>query len=513
MRYLELIQETALQAPETVAVVTSEGRTMTYGELWCASESLAAWLDASAAAQAPVMVYGNKEPLMVACFLACMKSGHPYVPIDCHSVPADRVASIASQLAGKAPGVVLSPVPFPMNEDMPELIVAERPELERMAVQGAASRRSHWICGEDLAYILFTSGSTGAPKGVEVTASCFDNFCSWDRELSGEFRRGMRWLDQAPFSFDLSVFELAGALSTGGCLFSLTHATQQSMSSMMCALESSGVGVWVSTPSFAEMCLASTGFDGSMLPGLSLFLFCGETLPNEVASRLLERFPAAELLNTYGPTESTVAVTAVRITPELAALPAPLPVGAPRPGTRIRVVGEADVEVPRGHAGEIVIEGDTVARGYYGRPDLTGRAFGTARGERGAVRTYRTGDEGFIDDDGLLHYRGRLDLQVKLNGFRIELGEIEVALRSQPGISAAAVVPVERDGRISHLAAFVVPSHALDQSVFREGLAVKERLKASLPHYMIPKKIVFMDELPLTGNGKLDRKALAAAAR
>lgn len=261
------------------------------------------------------------------------------------------------------------------------------------------------------------------------------------------------------------------------------------------------------------MCLASTGFDGSMLPGLSLFLFCGETLPNEVASRLLERFPAAELLNTYGPTESTVAVTAVRITPELAALSAPLPVGAPRSGTRIRVVGEADVEVPRGHAGEIVIEGDTVARGYYGRPDLTGRVFGTAEGDGAAVRTYRTGDEGFIDDDGLLHYRGRLDLQVKLNGFRIELGEIEVALRGQSGISAAAVVPVERDGRISHLAAFVVPSRPLEQSAFREGLAIKERLKASLPHYMIPKKIVFMDELPLTGNGKLDRKALAAAAR
>lgn len=243
MRYLELIQETARQAPETVAVATSEGQTMTYGELWCASESLAAWLDARAAAKAPVMVYGNKEPLMVVCFLACMKSGHPYVPIDCHSVPADRVASIASQLAGEVPGVVFAPVAFPVNEKMPELIVAERPELERMAAQGAASRRSHWICGEDLAYILFTSGSTGAPKGVEVTASCFDNFCSWDRKLSGEFRHGVRWLDQAPFSFDLSVFELAGALSTGGCLYSLTHDTQQSMSSMMLALESSGLGV------------------------------------------------------------------------------------------------------------------------------------------------------------------------------------------------------------------------------------------------------------------------------
>lgn len=130
MRYLELIQETALQAPETVAVVTSEGQTMTYGELWCASESLAAWLDASADAQAPVMVYGNKEPLMVACFLACMKSGHPYVPIDCHSVPADQVASIASQLAGKAPGVVLQ-----------RRAGAIRPSFRLLALRHSSSRR------------------------------------------------------------------------------------------------------------------------------------------------------------------------------------------------------------------------------------------------------------------------------------------------------------------------------------------------------------------------------------
>ena len=511
MKYLESIEYTARTLPQTPALRTSAGDRMTYLELWLASEALASRIAGIAAPGQPVMVYGNKHPLMVACFLACMKAGCPYVPVDRFSVPPERVASIAAQIAGNAPLPVLASQPFPGVEGACAVELLDGDELFRIVSEGGFSDRSRWISGEDLAYILFTSGSTGAPKGVEVTADCFDNFCAWDLELSGG--SPAVWLDQAPFSFDLSVFELAGALASGGTLFSLDHDSQQSASALLAALASSGIEVWVSTPSFASLCLANPEFGQGLIADLRLFIFCGETLPNATAARLLERFPSARVLNTYGPTESTVAVTSVEVTGEMAGASDPLPVGSARPGTRIRIVDASGAECAPGSLGEVVIEGDTVARGYYRRPDLTERSFGASELTEAPVRTYRTGDEGWLDGAGMLHYRGRLDLQVKLNGFRIELGDIEEHLRRLPEVAAAAVVPAVREGRVSHLVAHVVPAAPLSTTPFRAGLALKERLRGALPHYMIPKKVAFLDALPMTGNGKVDRRALAETAR
>ncbi len=519
MKYLENIERFAREWPDRTAVRASTGMDLTYRGLWAASEALAAQVGARVERGVPVIVYGNKDPFMVVCLLACMKAGCPYVPIDGSSVPPQRTASIAAQISASMKGdtgaeapLVLAVGAFPRCEEMPPVDVIEHRAIGDLVAAAGHSDRERWIDGEDLAYILFTSGSTGAPKGVEVTAACFDNFCEWDLELvrahTAGFEGGPVWLDQAPFSFDLSVFELAGALGGGGALYSLAAETQLSMAAQFAALKESGAGIWVSTPSFAELCLANADFDQNAMPDLKLFVFCGETLPNATAARLLERFPRARVLNTYGPTESTVAVTAVEVTAEMAAGAEPLPVGSPRLGTRIRIVDEEGRAVPAGTFGEVVIEGDTVARGYFGRPDLTARAFGEAMLDGTAVRAYRTGDEGCLDAEGMLHFRGRLDLQVKLNGFRIELGEIESHLRRLPEIAAAAVAPVYRDGKISHLVAHVVPSAPLQDTPFRVGLALKERLAEFLPHYMIPKKVAFHESLPMTGNGKLDRRAL-----
>ena len=207
-----------------------------------------------------------------------------------------------------------------------------------------------------------------------------------------------------------------------------------------------------------------------------------------------------------------VAVTAVEVTDEMLACEEPLPVGSPRPGTRLRIVDAAGEKAPRGTWGEVVIEGDTVAAGYFGRPDLTAAAFGEAVLDGERVRTYRTGDEGMLDAAGMLHYRGRLDAQVKMSGYRIELGEIEAQLRRIAHVRAAAVVAVERDGRVHHLAAFVVSDAPRPAGDFRAGLALKEELKQVLPHYMVPRTIRFIDALPQTPNGKVDRRLLAAHA-
>ena len=544
MKLIDLLHDHAMSTPDFCAFVASaSGEKMTYGELWQHSGAIAAALledtrdarEGADSAKAPVMVYGHKSPLMLASFVGCLRAGRAYVPVDSHSVPEGRAASIASQVrasAGRA--VVLACEPLPRVAAAEADRVVSPDELTNIAAAAGAPQvdPALSVSGEDPAYVIFTSGSTGAPKGVVVTASCVDNFFPWALSVAGVDKPGTRFLNQAPFSFDLSVYELSMSLASGGELFAMEKATLDRAADMLAFLGKSDPHVWVSTPSFAEMCLANQGFGQGLMPSLRVMLFCGEALPNPVAAELMRRFPGTRIVNSYGPTESTVAVAAVDVDEQMCASPDPLPVGRPRPGTRIRVTDPATgEELPQGEWGEVVIVGDTVAKGYLGRDDLTRAVFGeeaadwlpggedraesaAAPGEPAcasrAVRTYRTGDEGMMGEDGLLHFRGRLDLQVKLNGYRLELGEIEDALRALPEVAAAAVVAARKNGKVSHLVAHVVSAGPREQSDFRCGLALKDALKARLPHYMIPKKVVFDEALPMTPNGKLDRRALTA---
>lgn len=512
---LEAVEGNVRRAPGAPAFVEGEtGLVTSYQELWDAARRLAAGIAARVAGRGPVLVLGHKEALTVEAFLGCLMSGHAYVPVDVE-LPPERVRSIASQI----PGAVLLAT-CPVREELAG-VLSGCALLDAGALLedgGPAPDRDAWVSGEETQYVIFTSGSTGRPKGIEVTAANVGAFLRWLVTFPVVRDGGGVFLDQAHYSFDLSEYELVGALATGGCLHAVSPALQRDFRALFDDLATSGVQVWVSTPSFADLCLADPSFDERLLPRLRLFLFCGETLHHGTAQRLRERFPHATIANTYGPTESTVAVTYTEIGPEELGDPAPLPVGRPRPGTELSICDhETGAELPAGSVGEIVIRGDTVAKGYYQNPEKTEAAFFEAAHSDGTpCRGYRTGDLGSLDATGMLHCAGRLDSLVKVNGFRVELGEVEGALAELAGVREAAVVPVARGSRVTGLGAFVVldaaavPSELADATPFEVARALKAALARTLPAYMVPRQVRVVDELPLTANEKVDRKALAA---
>jgi D-alanine--poly(phosphoribitol) ligase subunit 1 len=394
-------------------------------------------------------------------------------------------------------------------------------ELLESAYGFEAPSHDVWVTGEETQYIIFTSGSTGRPKGIEVTANDVSHFMDWMDGFPVVRDGGRTFLDQAHYSFDLSEYELVGALSTGGTLHAISDAESKDYPALFADLASSGVEVWVSTPSFADLCLVDHSFDMNLLPDLKIFLFCGEALHHTTVDKLRKRFPGVIVANTYGPTESTVAVTYCEIDDVALADDATLPVGRARLGTELRIIDHETSEVvPLGQTGEIVICGDTVAKGYYENPEKTAEAFFASSMSDGTpMRAYRTGDLGHLDETGMLYCTGRLDSLVKVNGLRIELSEVEGALEEIPCVMQAAVVPVERNGKTQSLCAFVVVDERRARvlvggeasSEFDLGRALKTELGRTLPAYMVPRRVRVLDDMPLSENGKCDRKALAAS--
>jgi len=487
MHVLDRVDSACRRVPDRVAH-RSQGRTLTYAELRRFSDALAASIERLLPGdRSPIVVVGHKEPEMLVGLLGVAKAGHAYVPLD-RSLPRAR---LERTVAAADAALVLTP------------------ERVRELAEGGAPAPPRRFTGNDPFYVIFTSGSTGDPKGVVISAACLESFVDWllDEHRFGENREV--FLNQAPFSFDLSVMDLYPCLSTGGTLVSVAGDEIANPKRLYQTLAGSGVTVWVSTPSFARLCLAERSFGEAMLPALRRFLFCGETLPPDVAAALLDRFPRAEVWNTYGPTEATVATTSVRIDRALLARESPLPVGRAKPGTQIVVVGKDGAPAPAGTRGEIVIAGPNVSVGYVGRPDLTAQAFFELDG----VRAYRTGDLGRFEGD-LLFFEGRADDQVKLHGYRIELGDVEANLRALARVRDAVVIPVLKDGAPDSLAAFVV----LDDATAAEAPAeitrsLRAELQERLPGYMLPRRLELLDSLPTNPNGKIDRRRLGEMLR
>jgi D-alanine--poly(phosphoribitol) ligase subunit 1 len=486
------------------------GESLSYAQLWSGSSALAARIagllpdDGS-----PVVVYGHKESAMLVAFLGAVRAAHPYIPIDT-SWPADRISGVIDESRAR---LIVAVRPLPPGVTTAATVL-DGSGLAAGTIPPGPTGVPHPVAPDDPYYVIYTSGSTGHPKGVQITSTALAHFVDWVTSLTDDARVRSTtdpvWLNQAPFSFDLSVMDLYCALTTGATLRSIDAATVSSSRRLHDELSISDVSIWVSTPSFADLCLADPGFDASLLPRLGLFLFCGETLPTASAAALRERFPDALVVNTYGPTESTVAVTSVVIAPHHLNAAA-LPVGQAKPGTTILIRDESGADLPTGQPGEILIAGDTVSIGYLHRPDLTTMAFTLV--DVGGVPTpaYRTGDLGHLDADGMLHFDGRLDGQIKLHGYRIELEDVENNLRRVTGVQQAAVVAIRNQaGVVTHLHGFVQLASPPEGGPLAVATALKKVLRAYVPDYMVPKLLTVVDRIPLTGNGKADRRALLA---
>lgn len=507
MFILEKIAEYA--KTDRIALVNREER-LTFAQMDQYSDALAAYLldTFGAADHTPVVIYGHKQTEMLPCMYGALKAGRAYVPVDI-TVPADRVRDILDTVQ---PKLFIDLADICSGGAIPADLYGTRADTAAVRAvfaqyAGQKPGKESWVQDPDPCYILFTSGSTGKPKGVPISKANLDNLY---REFAGwvEAVRGQVIMNQISYSFDVSVVSVYVGMALGKTLYTIDKGMMENLPELYARLGASQIALWVSTPSFAEMCAVSDRLDETLMPELERFIFCGEVLTHKLTETLFARFPGRAVVNTYGPTEATVLVTAMEVTPAMLADPRPIPIGIPLPEVRFRIVDEAGRELPEGETGELQIISDSVSAGYFGRPDLTAQRFFFWQEDGAAKRGYRTGDA--VYRRGTYYYFcGRIDFQVKLNGFRIELEDIENNLMRVANVARAVVLPVTKGEKTDHLVAFVMLQKKSELSALKTGLAIKEELKQYLPAYMIPRKIVLRESFPINTNGKVDRKQLA----
>ena len=480
------------------------GQVHTYGDLKKDSDSLAAQIDRLGLPdKSPVVVFGGQEYEMLATFVALTKSGHAYIPIDSHSA-LERVAAIVEVAE---PSLIIAINDFPLVDVAAPIFSAE--QVQTAFREGASYEISHPVQGDDNYYIIFTSGTTGKPKGVQISHNNLLSFTNWmitDKEFATPERPQM--LAQPPYSFDLSVMYWAPTLALGGTLFALPSAVTQDFKQLFETILSLPIAIWTSTPSFADMALLSDDFNSQKLPQLTHFYFDGEELTVKTAQKLRDRFPQARIINAYGPTEATVALSAVAVTDEMLQNCKRLPIGYTKADSPTFVIDEEGQKVPNGQQGEIIVCGPAVSKGYLNNPEKTSEAFFEFEG----LPAYHTGDVGSMTDEGLLLYDGRMDFQIKFNGFRIELEDVSQNLNKSKYVESAVAVPrYNKDHKVQNLLAYVILKDGVAEQFEREidiTKAIKEDLQDIMMSYMMPSKFLYRETLPLTPNGKIDIKGL-----
>ncbi|MFJ6698009.1 amino acid adenylation domain-containing protein [Streptomyces sp. NPDC091272] len=485
----------AARTPDAPALLSDAG-SLTYAELDARSNQLARTLrERGVVRDSVVALVAERSPELITAVLAVLKAGGAYLPVD----PSYPQARIDHLLTDSGAPLVLHQARFaPLTGD------TQGVDLDDELSYAADSSALEPVSGAgDGAYVIYTSGSTGRPKGVVVEHRSAVNRLTW---MQHAYPIGPEdvVLQKTSVSFDVSVWELFWWSFTGAALALPAPGAEKDPAALVAALARYGVTTMHFVPSMLTMFLGHLArFGAGAGPGALRQVFAsGEALGTAQAVRFAELLPGVRLINLYGPTEATVDVTHQPV--EGLTDRARLPIGRPIDNIRLYVLDADGHQTPVGIPGELHVAGVGVARGYLGRPELTAEKFvsgDAVRAATGEDRLYRTGDRARRLPDGTLDYLGRVDLQVKVRGFRVEPGEIEERLLGHRAVRDAAVVAVD-DGWQTSLRGFVVLTGEATEA------ELKEHVRAALPEYMVPGRVVSLAELPLTANGKLDRAAL-----
>jgi amino acid adenylation domain-containing protein len=516
----EYAARSAARDPDAIAVVLGEER-LSYGRLVAESRRLARMLRAAGVKPGDrVALMAPKSPAAIVAMHAVLEASAAYVPVDLAS-PARRAALVIDSAeprvvvaAGAAAGVLDALTEEGALDEVRLVSVdagwsgGERATADYGPADWAGLSDDP-IEGEEergrLAHILFTSGSTGVPKGVQITHAMAIAFVDWAVDHFDPAPRE-RISGHPPLHFDLSTFDIYATLKAGAELHLVSAAANMLPGALAAFIRDAALDQWFAVPSTLAFMVRSGAVEQGDFPTLKRVLFCGEAMPTSVLAEWMRRVPQARYTNLYGPTETTIASSYY----DVPAIPdtetEPLPIGVPCPGEELLVLDEDCGPLPPGEIGEIFIAGVGLSPGYWRDEERTAAAFiPDPRG--GGGRIYRTGDLGWVREDGVFMYAGRSDSQIKHRGYRIELGEIEAALDALGELRECAVVAAETEGfEATAICCAYVPARA-DLAPPR----LRAELARSLPTYMLPTRWLSFDALPKNANGKIDRRSLREA--
>ncbi len=509
-RYLvhHYLEDAATTHPDQVAVVDGE-RSLTYAELESRSNQVAHLLRSLGVAQGDrVGIYLRKSIESLVGIYATMKAGAAYVPLD-PSAPTQRIGYIASNcgirhlITGKEKKRAWSAVLEESRSAVPgieHLLVLNAPEvaadLPGVTVHSAADADGHPVealhldvVAQDLAYILYTSGSTGMPKGVMLSHLACRGFVDWAVDEFDVTERDVL-SSHAPLHFDLSTFDLYAAAAAAGTLVLVPPTLSVFPVEIVKFIETHEISVWYSVPSILTMVVEHAELEVGGLPSVRVMLFAGEVFPTKYLSRLMRLLPHAEFANLYGPTETNVC-TYHRVPAPPPEEDPPIPIGAAIANVDTFVVGDDGEVVDPGEVGELYVRGPTVMRGYWGDLERTReRLVRDPRDPEFGDAVYTTGDLVRQGADGGYVFLGRRDNQIKSRGYRIELGDIESAINAHGDVIECAVVAVPDELVTNRIHAYVAVSSEISEAVLVAFCAER------IPKYMVPERFVFHGELP-----------------